>query len=166
MTDIGSPLFKVDWPGRRPSQYSPKHDQFNAGFGYEQQDEVLEKCVEVAKAFQTDRVRGFDFWRLEDQAPYRKEINAKLQDAASRLGKKGIIFVLENEYACNTATGAEAAEDAGGSPDAELDAELGPGQRGRSRRGSLSERMGVAAEEPHRTLPLQRHRHERRRQGI
>jgi sugar phosphate isomerase/epimerase len=110
VTDIASPLFKVDWPGAPASRYSPKRDQFNANFGYEQQAEVLDKCIEVAKAFQTDRVRGFDFWRLEDQAPYRKAINAKLQEAAQQLGKHGIIFLLENEFECNTATGAEAAK--------------------------------------------------------
>ena len=110
VTDIGSPLFKVDWPGAPTSKYSPKRDQFNADFTYEQQPEVMDKCIEVAKAFQTDRVRGFDFWRLEDQAPYRKAINAKLQDAADQLGKHGIIFLLENEMSCNTATGAEAAK--------------------------------------------------------
>ncbi len=110
VTDIASPLFKVDWPGAPTSKYSPKRDQFNADFGYNQQPEVLEKCIEVAKAFQTDRVRGFDFWRLEDQAPYRKAINAKLQEAANQLAKHEIIFLLENEMSCNTATGAEAAK--------------------------------------------------------
>jgi sugar phosphate isomerase/epimerase len=110
VTDIGSPLFKVDWPGAPTSKYSPKHDQFNANFGYDQQPEVLEKCIEAAKAFKTDRVRGFDFWRLEDQAPYRPAINAKLQEAASQLGKHGLILLLENEFACNTATGAEGAK--------------------------------------------------------
>ena len=110
VTDIGSPLFKVDWPGAPTSKYSPKRDQFNADFTYEQQSEVMERCIEMAKAFQTERVRGFDFWRLEDQAPYRKAINAKLQDATDQLGKHGIIFLLENEMSCNTATGAEAAK--------------------------------------------------------
>ncbi len=110
VTDIASPLFKVDWPGAPASKYSPKRDQFNANFGYKQQQEVLDKCIEVAKAFQTDRVRGFDFWRLENQAPYRKAINAKLQEAATQLGKHGIVFLLENEFECNTATGAEAAK--------------------------------------------------------
>ena len=110
VTDIGSPLFKVDWPGAPTSKYSPKRDQFNADFTYEQQPEVMDKCIEMAKAFQTDRVRGFDFWRLENQPPYRKAINAKLQDAADQLGKHGIIFLLENEMSCNTATGAEAAK--------------------------------------------------------
>jgi len=110
VTDIGSPLFKVDWPGAPTSKYSPKRDQFNADFTYEQQTEVLEKCIEAAKAFRTDRVRGFDFWRLEVQAPYRKAIAAKLLDAAGQLGKHGVVFLLENEMTCNTATGAEAAK--------------------------------------------------------
>ncbi len=66
--------------------------------------------MDMAKAFQTDRVRCFDFWRLEDQAPYRAAINEKLRDAAAKAEKKGIILVLENESACNTATAAEAAK--------------------------------------------------------
>ncbi len=110
VTDIASPLFKVDWPGAPLSKYSPKHDQFHADFTYEQQNEVLDKCVEAAKAFGTDRVRGFDFWRLEDQAPYRAAINARLREAAAALAKHKLIFLLENEFACNTATGAEAAK--------------------------------------------------------
>jgi len=110
VTDIGSPLFKVDWPSAPTSKFSPKGDQFNANFGFEQQPEVLEKCIEVAQAFQTDRVRGFDFWRLENQAPYRSAIDAKLAEAAKQLAKHNLLFVLENEHACNTATGAEAAK--------------------------------------------------------
>ena len=127
VTDIASPLFKVDWPGAPISKYSPKRDQFNADFTYDQQPEVLQKCIEVAKAFQTDRVRGFDFWRLEDQAPYRKAINAKLQDAAAQLGKHGIIFLLENEMSCNTATGAEAAKTLAAIPSANFMLNWDPG---------------------------------------
>src|ERR1700704_7056217 len=78
VTDIASPLFKVDWPGAPKSKYSPKRDQFNADFTYDQQGEVLERSVALAKAFQTDRVRCFDFWRLEDPAPYRAAMNSKL----------------------------------------------------------------------------------------
>src|SRR5882724_8238801 len=66
VTDIASPLFKVDWPGAPVSKFSPKHDQFNADFTFDQQPEVLERSIELAKAFRTDRVRCFDFWRLED----------------------------------------------------------------------------------------------------
>jgi sugar phosphate isomerase/epimerase len=110
VTDIASPLFKVDWKGAPQSKYSPKRDQFNADFTFDQQDQVLERSIELAKAFNTDRVRCFDFWRLDDQAPYRTAINEKLLDAATSAGKKGVLLVLENEMSCNTATGAEAAK--------------------------------------------------------
>jgi sugar phosphate isomerase/epimerase len=110
VTDIASPLFKVDWPGAPKSKFSPKSAQFNADFTYDQQGEVLERSIALAKAFHTDRVRCFDFWRLDDPAPYRAAINAKLLEGANAAGKQGIILILENEYACNTATGAEAAQ--------------------------------------------------------
>jgi sugar phosphate isomerase/epimerase len=109
VTDIASPLFKVDWPGAPKSKFS-EANSFGANFTLEQQDEVLERSVELAKAFKTDRVRCFDFWRLEDQTPYRSAINEKLREAAGRAAKKDIILVLENEMACNTATGAESAK--------------------------------------------------------
>ncbi|PYU50981.1 MAG: sugar phosphate isomerase [Acidobacteria bacterium] len=94
VTDIASPLFKVDWPGAPKSKYSPKRDQFNADFTFEQQDEVLERSIELAKAFHTDRVRFFDFWRLDDQARYRTAINEKLRNAAEAAPKKDVILVL------------------------------------------------------------------------
>ena len=109
VTDIASPLFKVDWPGAPKSKYS-EAKSFGANFSLAQQDEVLERAMEMAKAFQTDRVRCFDFWRLEDQSLYRVAINDKLRDAAAKAEKKGIILVLENESGCNTATAAEAAK--------------------------------------------------------
>lgn len=110
VTDIASPLFKVDWPGAPKSKFSPEHDQFNANFTYDQQGEVLDRAIELARKFSTNRIRCFDFWRLEDQAPYRKAMNDQLQQAAEKLRKIGMVLILENEFACNTATGAESAK--------------------------------------------------------
>jgi sugar phosphate isomerase/epimerase len=110
VTDIASPLFKVDWPGAPKSKFSPKGAQFNADFTYDQQGEILDRSIALAKAFQTERVRCFDFWRLEDPTPYRAAINSKLLEAANAAGKQGITLILENEFACNTATGAEGAQ--------------------------------------------------------
>jgi sugar phosphate isomerase/epimerase len=109
VTDIASPLFKVDWPGAPRSQYSPKTDTFKADFNFKQQDDVLQKSAALAKQFKTNKVRGFDFWRLDDATPYRSAIDAKLNDAAETLGRQDLLFVLENEYECNTATAREAA---------------------------------------------------------
>jgi sugar phosphate isomerase/epimerase len=99
----------VDWKGAPQSKFSTAHD-FHADFTFDQQDEVLERAIEMAKAFGTDRVRCFDFWRLEDQVPYRAAINGKLLDTADQAGKKGIVLLLENDSGLNTATGAEAAK--------------------------------------------------------
>jgi sugar phosphate isomerase/epimerase len=109
VTDIASPLFKCDWSNAPKSKFS-ESQSFGANFALSQQDEVLERAMEMAKVFGTDRVRCFDFWRLDDQAPYRDGINQKLRDAAAKAEKRGIILVLENEPACNTATGAESAK--------------------------------------------------------
>jgi L-ribulose-5-phosphate 3-epimerase len=116
VTDIGSPLFKVDFAGAPKSKFSPEHDQFGANFTYDQQGEVLDRAIELAKMFSTDRIRCFDFWRLDDQAPYRKAMNDQLQQAAEKLRKIGMILILENEFACNTATGAESAKVLSGVP--------------------------------------------------
>jgi sugar phosphate isomerase/epimerase len=109
VTDIASPLFKVDWPGAPLSRMSERHDTFHATADFKQQDEVLARSIELAKSFNTDRIRCFDFWRLDDQKPYREAINRKLSEAARTCAKHNLILVLENEMACNTATGAEAA---------------------------------------------------------
>lgn len=110
VTDIASPLFKTDWPGAPRSQYGSKEDMHGAPeVTFKQQDEVLERAISLAKQFDTGKVRCFDFWRLDEVKPYRQAIDDKLRSAAETCGKQGILLVLENEFACNTATGREAA---------------------------------------------------------
>jgi sugar phosphate isomerase/epimerase len=110
VTDIASPLFKTDWPGAPTSTYSSKADLHGAvETTFKEQNEILERSISLAKQFRTDKVRCFDFWRLDDVAPYREAIDEKLRSAAEVCGKQGILLLLENEPACNTATGREAA---------------------------------------------------------
>ncbi len=109
VTDIASPLFKVDWPGAPLSKLSEKRDQFHADTDFKEQDALLEHCIEIVKTFSTERLRCFDFWRLDDVKPYRAAINDKLREAAKRCAKDKVLLVIENEMACNTATGAEGA---------------------------------------------------------
>ena len=109
VTDIASPLFKTDWPGAPRSSQSETRDQFHADFDASAQDKLLERCISLCKSFNTDRIRCFDYWRLDDQKPYRAAINAKLQQAAERCAKDNVVLLLENEMSCNTATGEEAA---------------------------------------------------------
>ena len=109
VSELASPIFKVSWPGAPPSPFAPSGPQFAADFTYAQQDELLDRAVELAHLFETPYVRIFDFWRLDDQTPYREAIDDRLREAARRVGLRGVTLNLENEAACNTATGAEAA---------------------------------------------------------
>lgn len=109
VTDIGSPLFKVDWPGAPPSAYGSKGDNYSAHDTFKQQDGLLERCIALSKQFGAGKVRCFDFWRIDDVTPYRAAIDDKLRAAAETCGKQGVLLVLENEFECNTATGREAA---------------------------------------------------------
>lgn len=109
VTDIASPLFKTDWPGAPTSKFSPKTPQFGADYSYAQQGEVLERSIAIAKALGTDRVRCFDFWRLDDPKPFREAMDSKLRETAAQVASSKITLLLENEFGCNTATGAEAA---------------------------------------------------------
>ena len=114
VTDIASPLFKTDWPGAPRSAYGAKGDMHGAAeTTFKQQEEILEKSIALAKTFKTNKVRCFDFWRIDDVAPYRTAIDEKLGAAAERAGKEGVLLVLENEFECNTATGREAARTLG-----------------------------------------------------
>ena len=128
VTDIASPLFKVDWPGapRRNGQ----RDEFNAHDTFAQQDALLEHCIGLAKSFGTDRIRCFDFWRLEDVTPYRAAMNEKLRQAAEKCAPHGMILLLENEMDCNTGTAEEAAEALNAVPNKNFMLNWDPGNAG------------------------------------
>lgn len=110
VTDIASPLFKVDWPGAPRSRFSPPQAEFHADFDFKQQDALLDHCIGLARTFGTNRIRCFDFWRLDDVTPFRAAINGRLRQAAQTCAKHNMILLLENEMDCNTGTGREAVE--------------------------------------------------------
>ncbi len=124
---IASPIFKVDWPGAPKSSFSPARAEFGASFTFQQQDELVERAFDLARTFETDRIRIFDFWRLADQTPHRAAIDDTVRAAAVKAGKRGLTLVLENEYACNTATGAESGRLLGAIPDKALQITWDPG---------------------------------------
>jgi sugar phosphate isomerase/epimerase len=117
VTDISSPLYKVDFPGAPHSQYGSKADLHGADeANFKQQDDVLDRSISLAKQFGTNKVRCFDFWRIDDVKPYRAAINDVLQKAAENAAKQNVLLVLENEPACNTATGRESGATLAGVP--------------------------------------------------
>jgi L-ribulose-5-phosphate 3-epimerase len=124
---LATPIFKVDWPEAPKSSFSPKRDEFGASFTFKQQDELLERAFDLARTFNTDRIRVFDFWRLDDPKPHRAAIDDVVRKAVAKAAKRGLTLVLENEYACNTATGAEAGRLVTAIPDKALQITWDPG---------------------------------------
>jgi sugar phosphate isomerase/epimerase len=128
VTDISSPLYKVNWPGAPVSQAGTKEDMHGADeVNFKHQDEVLERSISLAKQFKTNKVRCFDFWRIDDVKPYRAAINDALQKASEKSAKQNVMLVLENEFACNTATGREAASTLAGVPSRNFSLNWDPG---------------------------------------
>jgi L-ribulose-5-phosphate 3-epimerase len=75
----------------------------------EQQWEVLARSLVAAERLDAPVVRTFSFWRLDDPESVRDDILATLQEATERVRAAGRLLGLENELACNIATGQEAA---------------------------------------------------------
>jgi L-ribulose-5-phosphate 3-epimerase len=107
--DIASPLFKVDFPGAQVAKPGGKVDQFGGAAGYNQQQEVMERCIHMARSFSTSQIRCFDYVRLADRQRYMPDIYEQLRKASAVLAKDKLVLLLENEQSCNTATAPEAA---------------------------------------------------------
>jgi len=110
VVDIASPLFKVDFPGAPLNASRAKKSPTPEAIldTYKKQAQLLEISLLTAASFRCDHLRCFDFWRLDDPTPFRKDIDGKLSSAAELCRDKGITLVLENEHECNTGTAREA----------------------------------------------------------
>jgi L-ribulose-5-phosphate 3-epimerase len=102
VTDIAGPLFKTDWPGAPQSRQSEKRDQFHADFDANAQDKLLERCILLCKSFNTDRIRCFDYWRLDDPKPYRA---GRLTNGHRLSTPRGFVWVWPATHFVTSAAG-------------------------------------------------------------
>lgn len=70
---------------------------------------ILDHSLEVAAFFDAPIVRAFSFWRVDDPLTVRDEVLEVLTEATKRTAAAGKLLGMENEYACNLATGEETA---------------------------------------------------------
>jgi len=104
---LDSAYFKSTLPGTT-SKFAENKGDFAAN-EHEKQDALLERAFARAKDFGTDKVRIFSFWRVDDPHTVFERVAKELDRTAEIAKREGIRLVLENEFACNAATGAESA---------------------------------------------------------
>jgi L-ribulose-5-phosphate 3-epimerase len=101
---IASPFLKCPLRGDGDPQGAT---HFAVPASREEQWDILERSFEVARLFGATLVRSFSFWRVPDPQDVRDEVAGVIAEAAKRTGAAGLTLGIENEHACNLATGAE-----------------------------------------------------------
>ena len=85
------------------------HDAFQASFSFDDQAQLLDRALEIAKRLEAPIVRVFSFWRtVEPERNFRRIVEV-LQGGGDVARKAGVLLGLENEHACHFGTGGEVA---------------------------------------------------------
>lgn len=98
---IDSAVYKCTLPGTTPITHEKD------SYPYSQQMELLKRACDRANALGSQKVRIFTFWRVADPAAVSHRIATELQKAVDVAKTHNIRLVIENEEACNVATGHE-----------------------------------------------------------
>jgi len=77
---------------------------------FPQQMDFLRQAMAAAGILETDRLRIFSYWRVEDREKERGRILEGIQRAVEAAEKEKIRLCIENEQTCNLASCAETAE--------------------------------------------------------
>jgi L-ribulose-5-phosphate 3-epimerase len=104
---LDSAYFKTLLPGTESKFAEGKPDPLQSDFS--QQNALLERAIARANDFGTDKVRIFAFLRVAEPKTVFDRVAKELERTAAIAQREGIRLVLENEFSCNVATGAEGA---------------------------------------------------------
>jgi sugar phosphate isomerase/epimerase len=104
---IASPLLKCVLPNAPDIDSRFQQDIFASKHTFEDQPRLTERAFEIAKRMGARIVRVFSYWRtVRPEACFDRVVTA-LGSLADKAARHGLIIGLENEHACNVATGAE-----------------------------------------------------------
>jgi len=104
---VDSAYFKTLLPGTQSKFSEGKADPLQSDLS--QQAAILERAIARAKDFATEKVRIFSFLRVAEPNTVFDRVARELERTAEIAKREGIRLVLENEFSCNVATGAEGA---------------------------------------------------------
>ncbi len=104
---IASPVFKCTLPGGGDIDHRFEQDAFHSAHTYDDQPRILGRALDIAEALGADIVRVFSFWRTVEPSAVTERVVENLGPAVEKAASQRIRIGLENEHACNVATGAE-----------------------------------------------------------
>jgi sugar phosphate isomerase/epimerase len=104
---IASPLLKCTLPGGSPIDPRIQQDQFGAQYTFEDQPRLTRRAFEIAARSGAKVIRVFSYWRTVDPNETFDAVVMALQRLAQQAQERGLTIGLENEHACNVATGEE-----------------------------------------------------------
>jgi len=106
---VASPVFKCTHPEGGAIDHRFEQDAFHSTHQFADQPRILDRSIEVAQQLGAPILRVFSFWRTLEPERLFGRIVESLAEAIEKASRRGISIGLENEHACNIATGAESA---------------------------------------------------------
>jgi sugar phosphate isomerase/epimerase len=106
---IASPLLKCVLPNSPGIDSRFQQDIFASKHTFEDQPRLTDRAFEIARRTGARIVRVFSYWRTVEPEKCFDRIVAALGGLAEKAAQHDLIIGLENEHACNVATGAETA---------------------------------------------------------
>jgi sugar phosphate isomerase/epimerase len=82
---------------------------FSSAFGFDDQPRLARRAFDIAERMGARIVRVFSYWRSVDPDACFDRVASSLRELADRAAERSLIVGIENEHACNIATGAETA---------------------------------------------------------
>jgi L-ribulose-5-phosphate 3-epimerase len=109
VVSIASPILKCVLPGGPALDTRFQQDAFASRHAYGDQPRLTERAFQIADRTGARIIRVFSYWRTVDPDRVFDDVVAALRRLADAAAPRGITIGLENEHACNIATGAETA---------------------------------------------------------
>ncbi len=110
VVSVASPLLKCVLPGAPEVDARFQQDVFASRHTFEDQERLAERTFEIARLAGARIVRVFSYWRVVRPEAVFGQVVDGLRQLAERAAERGLVIGLENEAACNIATGAETAQ--------------------------------------------------------
>lgn len=107
---IASPLLKCVLPNAPEIDGRFQQDVFAAKHTFEDQPRLTDHAFKVAEFFGAKIVRVFSYWRTVEPEKTYDAVASALHSLGDKAAPRGLTIGLENEHACNVATGAHSAK--------------------------------------------------------